>query len=337
MRSPMFKRSQRLMTLKAARIGTPHFGIAVGILAYANLWSLIASTFDSGHLFAKGIAAIGILVWLCLIVAFTQRWNATISTLRIERGHPVALHLAALIPLSALLAALTAKQHIGELADTFLMCTLVLQLVIGQSILGKFWRGGRSAEQLTAVVYLPAVSLNFVSATACAALGWNELAYLFFGAGIFSWLAIESMVLTRATQSSSIPSAERPLLGVQMAPPAVAGVSYLHIIGGYPDPFAYLLLGYALYQAALAIQLLPWVTKQPFTPAYWSYSFGSVSLSALCLKMWIQTATPLMAALAVVTTVLTSVLMLVLVVKTAVAVYGSTNSAATQPLADESA
>ncbi|BDT71330.1 tellurite resistance protein TehA [Comamonadaceae bacterium OS-4] len=106
---------------------------------------------------------------------------------------------------------------------------------------------------------------------------------------MFAGLAIESMILNRAAKLPGLPESERPLLGIQIAPPAVAGMSYLTISAGVPDAFVYMLWGYALYQALLAIRLLPWILKQKFTPAYWAFSFGGMSLATLTLKLWAQT------------------------------------------------
>jgi len=49
--------------------------------------------------------------------------------------------------------------------------------------------------------------------------------------------------------------------------------------------FAQLLFGYAMLQALMLIRLLPWIAVgQPFTPSYWSFTFGVATLAgaALC-------------------------------------------------------
>ncbi|REG49624.1 voltage-gated anion channel [Paraburkholderia sp. BL6669N2] len=83
----------------------------------------------------------------------------------------------------------------------------------------------------------------------------------------------------------ALPPALRPLLGVQFAPPVVAGVAYMSLTTGAPDIFAMFLLGYGLYQALLLFRLLPWIRKQAFVPCYWAFSFGVTALPTMAIRM----------------------------------------------------
>ncbi|MDZ7813325.1 MAG: hypothetical protein U5L74_09470 [Ideonella sp.] len=125
---------------------------------------------------------------------------------------------------------------------------------------------------------------NFVAATASASFGQATLGALFFGAGVFSWLALESVILHRSLHQPTLDKALRPLQGIQVAPAAVGGLSYLALTAGPPDLLAQMLLGYALYQAALALRLLPWTAQAGLTPAYWAFSFGVMALATMSLR-----------------------------------------------------
>jgi tellurite resistance protein len=163
--------------------------------------------------------------------------------------------------------------------------SIVGQLALGLWLYGRFWQGGRRPELVTAAVYLPAVAQNFVAGTAAVAFGWPQLGAWFFGAGLFSWLAIESMVLGRAAIQEPMPAVLRPVLGIQLAPAVVGGVTYMSLTSGVPDLFAQILLGYGLYQALLLLRLLPWIRAQSFTPSYWAFSFGVAALPTLAMRM----------------------------------------------------
>jgi tellurite resistance protein len=54
---------------------------------------------------------------------------------------------------------------------------------------------------VTPAIYLPTVAPSFVAGTASDAFGFHQLGGLFFGAGLLSWLAIESLILHRAAVS----------------------------------------------------------------------------------------------------------------------------------------
>jgi tellurite resistance protein len=163
---------------------------------------------------------------------------------------------------------------------------------------GALWRGDRDPADTTAVLYLPAVGGPFVTATAAAALGHPDWGQLAFGAGFFSWLAIESVLLHRLYTVRSMPAPLRPTLGIQLAPPVVGGIAYMSVTTGAPDMLAYAMLGYGLLQAALLLRLLPWIRQQPFAPSYWAFTFGATALAAVPLRMMERGTTGAVASIA---------------------------------------
>jgi tellurite resistance protein len=137
----------------------------------------------------------------------------------------------------------------------------------------------------TPILYLPIVAGAFVTASAAAAQGYAEWGTLAFGAGLFTWFAVESVVLYRLYTAPPLLSALRPSIGVQLAPPAVCAVAYLAVGSGAPDFFAHVLIGYALLQALLFIRLIPWLLEGDLTPAWWSFSFGAAALPTAAMKL----------------------------------------------------
>ncbi len=144
--------------------------------------------------------------------------------------------------------------------------------------------GGRNLETITPVLYLPAVAGSFVSAIVASALDYREWGALFFGAGLFSWLTLESVIIQRLYLLESLPKPLRPTLGIQLAPPVVGCVAYLGITSGQPDTFAHILFGYGLLQALILLRLMPWLFQQPFTVSYWAATFGVAALALSALR-----------------------------------------------------
>ncbi len=261
------------------------FGMAVGTLALANAWQVAARLWPIPALLAHAVTGLGLGIWLLLLVAYARKWVGRRALAREELRHPLQSSFVALGPVSSMLAAMAVLPWSRPLAVTLFVAAMLAQFALSLWLYGAFWQGGRPAELVTTAAYFPAVAQNLVAGAAAAAFGWPELGMWFFGAGMFAWLAIESLVLGRAANLAPMPEPLRPLLGVQLAPPVVAGVSYMSLTSGVPDLFAHALLGYGLYQAALLLRLLPWVCRQPFTPAYWAFSFGVAAAPALALRM----------------------------------------------------
>lgn len=84
------------------------------------------------------------------------------------------------------------------------------------------WRGSHPEEATTHGLYLPTVANNFISAMACGALGYTDAGLVFLGAGVFSWLSTEPVILQRLRSSGELPTALRTSLGIQLAPALVA-------------------------------------------------------------------------------------------------------------------
>lgn len=293
-----------------------YFSIAVGLLALSNAWRVAARLWALPEAVAQLLGGVGLLVWAALAVLHVHKWVFQRAEALAEWQHPVQSSFAALAGVSTMLAAGVLLPVCRPLAIAVFALAIVGQLVLGLYLYGRFWQGGRTLAQVTPAVYLPAVAQNFVAGTTSAAFGWPQLGTLFFGAGLFSWLAIESLILARAAAQEPMPPALRPLLGIQLAPPVVGGVTWMAVNGGHPDLFAMILLGYGLYQALLLIRLLPWIREQAFAPSYWAFSFGVAALPTLAMRMVERGADGLVGSMAPVLFVLSNVVIVLLVAGT---------------------
>jgi hypothetical protein len=66
----------------------------------------------------------------------------------------------------------------------------------------------------SAVLYLPTVAGSFVTAITASSLGSADWGRLAFGAGLFSRLAVESVLLHRLSTVTTLQPALRPTLGI---------------------------------------------------------------------------------------------------------------------------
>ncbi len=292
------------------------FSIPVGLLAFANTWHVGARLWHLPADIATALSLAGLATWGVLLGLYAHKWLAHRAEAVAELGHPLQSTFAALLPVASMLAAAALIPWAREFAQALFVVTLALQLAVGLWLNGRMWMGGRPPELVTPAAYLPSVAQSFVAATVSAAFGWNELGLLFFGTGLFAWLATESIILQRASVGTELPAPLRPLLGIQLAPAVVGGGGWMSLTTGVPDLFAYLLLGYGVYQALLLLRLLPWIRQQAFVPGYWAFSFGTAALPALAMRMVDRGATGLVADLAPALFVAANAVFAILVVRT---------------------
>jgi tellurite resistance protein len=246
----------------------------------------------------EALMLIAALVWAALVVLYGAKWSFARSEAAAELDHPVQCCFVGLIGVSTSMISLAVQPYFLALAELLFVAGALFTLAFALWRTGLLWRGERDPGATTPVLYLPLVAGAFVTATAAATLGYPDLGQLAFGAGLFSWLAIESVLLQRLYTAAPLPPALRPTLGIQLAPPTVGAVAYLNVSGGSSDVLAHALVGYGLLQALLLFRMLPWILEQPFAPSYWAFTFGATALATAPLRLVEQGETGIMATLA---------------------------------------
>ncbi|CAG9166383.1 dicarboxylate transporter/tellurite-resistance protein TehA [Cupriavidus pampae] len=259
-------------------------GIVLGMSGLANCWKLAHTLWGASLVVHDVLFAVTTLIWAVLVLSFAAKWIWQRDEALAEARHPVACCFIGLIPVATMLVAVWLHGYMPALGAVLIALGAAAQLGFSTFRSGGMMRGGRKLGDTTAVMYLPTVAGNFVSAIALSALGWGDLAKLFFGAGLFSWLAIESILTYRLYLGDELPPAIRPTLGIQLAPPVVGAVAYLTVTGGSLDWPFYAMFGYGLMQFLFLARLAGWFSASGTTPAFWAFSFGVTALGLACLR-----------------------------------------------------
>ena len=274
------------------------FGMVLGVTGLGQGWRLAHRLWDLPAAIGETVLAAGFLLWLVLALLYAAKWLWLRPQALAETRHPVACCFLVLAGVATMLQAGVVLPYSRILAWLLLLVGGGLTLGLGLWVTGRLWQGGREDADTTAALYLPLVGGSFVLAGGLALLGQREAAQLAFGAGLFSWLAVESVLLRRLYVAAPLPPPLRPTLGIQMAPPVVGGMAYLALQPGAPDLLMHMLLGYGLLQAMLLLRLLPWIRQQPFIPAYWGFSFGVTALGNMPMALQLRGESGPVAALA---------------------------------------
>jgi tellurite resistance protein len=288
-----------ILKLSRSPIPASFFGMILGLVGLGNCWRVAAKIWHLPAWIGESIMLIAIAVWLMLLLLYISKWLWAREDALAEFEHPILCCFIGLVPVSTVLVAIAIAPYSHTIAMVLFMVGAIGQLSFGVYRSGQLWMGGRKPETTTPVLYLPTVAGGFVSAIVASALGYREWGGLFFGAGMFSWLALESIIMQRLFLLDALPIPLRPTLGIQLAPPVVGCVAYLSITSGQPDTFAQMLFGYGLLQALILLRLIPWLFQQPFAASYWTFTFGIAALSLSALRFVERGMTGAMEGLAV--------------------------------------
>jgi tellurite resistance protein len=259
------------------------FGIILGLVGIGGSWRLAAAVWSLPRVIGEAIMLTATAVWCVLTLLYAAKWIWARAEALAEFRHPIQCCFVGLVPVSTALIGIALRPHEPLVAEWLAAVGIVGQLIFGVYRTGQLWQGGREPAATTPVLYLPTVAGSFVSAITLSVFGHPDWGMPFFGVGVLSWLAIES-VLVHRLYSVELPAPLRPTLGIQLAPPTVGCAAYLSITSGPPDVLAQMLLGYGVFQALLMIRLLPWIARQPFAPSYWAFTFGLSAIATSFLR-----------------------------------------------------
>lgn len=201
-------------------------------------------------------------------------WGAV----RGEWMHPVRLaffptvSVSVLILATASLSVAPALSHVLWLVGTALQAVLALAVISG-------WISTRAFQQghLNPAWFIPAVG-NVIVPVAGAQLGYIEISYFFFAAGLIFWIVLLTLVFNRLVFHDPLPARLQPTLVIMVAPPAVAFIAWLRLIGSV-DPFAHVLLSLGYVFGALVLVQLPRILRLPFALSFWALSFPMAALT----------------------------------------------------------
>jgi tellurite resistance protein len=224
MSSVNMTQSVRLDDLLPA-IPASFFGMVFGILGLGNCWRIASRIWALPSGVGEGLMLIGSFVWAVLLILFLAKWFIHRGEALAEFEHPIQCCFVGLVPVSTMLVALAALPYSRPLAIALFVAGMSGTVVFVVYRTGQLWMGGRDPDSTTPVLYLPSVAGCFVTAIVSGELGFVEWAMLAFGAGLFAWLAIESVLIHRLYTVHALPPALRPTLGIQLAPLASLGLS----------------------------------------------------------------------------------------------------------------
>lgn len=294
------------------------FGMVLGLVGLGGNWRGASYLWGVSPLIGETIMAVAFIVWLAVSLSYTLKWCIHRDAAIEEARHPVQCCFIGLAPATTALMAVVLAPHAHTLAVIALIVGGVGHILFSVWRVGDMLQGGREVTTVTPVIYLPSVAGNFITAIAAGTLGYASWGVLFLGAGVFTWLALESVIVNRLFHAQPLPSALRPTLGIQLAPPVVAVAAWLANTSGMPELLVQATWGYGMLQLFLLIRLLPWITQQPFAPSYWAFTFGLTALSGTAITMVSRGLTGAIAQLTPVLFALTNAVLLLIIIGTVV-------------------
>jgi tellurite resistance protein len=197
---------------------------------------------------------------------------------RAEWGHPVRIAFFPAMSISLLLLAAALLEPLPQLAHAVWLVGTMAQGALALSVISA-WIGHRSFQtgQLTPAWFIPAVG-NVIVPLAGARLGYMEISWLFFSAGLIFWVVLLTLVMNRLMFHDPLPGKMLPTLMILVAPPAVAFTAWLRLTGEV-GPFGHFLLSVAYVFALVVATQVARFRNIPFALSWWALSFPLAALT----------------------------------------------------------
>ncbi len=303
--------TERVLNLPAG-----YYGMVLGTIGMGFAWRYASTIWPVTRWPGEILVTLAMVIWGLLTVAFITRAVRFPRSVLAEMRHPVMSSFVSLFPATTMLVAIGFVPWYRPLALVLFSVGVVVQLGYAAWQSAGLWRGKHPEEATTPGLYLPTVANNFISAMTCGALGFHDAGLVFLGAGVFSWLSLEPVILQRLRSAGELPAAMRTSLGIQLAPALVACSAWLSVNGGQADTFAKMLFGYGLLQLLFTLRLMPWYLSQPFNASFWSFSFGVSALATTGLHLGQSSPSGFFHAIAIPLFIFTNAIIALLLVRT---------------------
>lgn len=258
------------------------FAVAMGLFGLALALRAAEHGLGLSALASQAAAVLAIAVFALLAMFYALKMTRHPGAVAEEWAHPVRIAFFPAVSISLLLMAATLAPDAPEIARPIWLLGALGQAALLMSVMAN-WIGHRPFQpaHLNPAWFIPAVG-NVVAPIAGAPLGFVELSWLFFSAGLIFWLVLLTLVMNRLIFHDPLPERLTPTLMILIAPPAVAFIAYLRL-GGEVDAFARILLNTGYVFAGVVLTQAPKIARLKFALPWWALSFPVAALTVASL------------------------------------------------------
>jgi len=263
---------------RLAHFPVSFFAVNMGLLGLTLALHAAKGTVPGAAAASTAMLCTSIAALVAIAALYVAKWALHAAEARAEWHHPVRIAFFPAISISLLLLATALLPTAPQVARPLWIVGAAAQGALTLAVVST-WIGERAfgPAHLSPAWFIPAVG-NVIVPVAGAPLGFVELSWLFFSAGIVFWLVLLTLVFNRLVFHDPLPGRLYPTLVILIAPPAVAFIAWLRLTGEV-DAFARILLNAAYVFAAVVAIQVPRILRLPFAMPFWALSFPVAALA----------------------------------------------------------
>lgn len=262
------------------------FGSVMGLTGLSVAWRLAAAGYGTPQLMADAIAAVAVLAFVVLAVAYLTKLIAAPEVVRAEFDHPIAGNLFGTMLISLLLLPIVIAPVALRVAQVMWGIGAVAMLGFAWLVIDRWLSNRQQAAHATPAWVVPVVGLLDVP-LALPGLGLPGLHGLMIAClaiGLFFAVPLFTMIFSRLLFEAPLPDALQPALLILVAPFAVGFSAYVATTGTV-DLFAEALYALTIFMLAVLLGRLRRLAHCcPFRVSWWAISFPLAASAATAIR-----------------------------------------------------
>jgi tellurite resistance protein len=262
------------------------FGSIMGLTGLSIAWKFAHTTFGMPMLVSDVIAAIAVLGFTALLIAYIVKAVGAPDKVLAEFRHPIAGNLFGTFLISILLLPIVIAPLNLMVARVLWSLGAVGMLLFAWTIVSRWMSDRQQTAHATPAWIVPVVGMLDVP-LAIPALGLPplpEVMLLSVAVGLFFAVPVFTLIFSRLLFEAPMPDALQPTLLILLAPFAVGFGAYVVTVG-HIDLFAEALYFLTLFVLAVLIGRLRMLRRCcPFRVAWWAVSFPLAASSIASLR-----------------------------------------------------
>ena len=173
-------------------------------------------------------------------------------------------------------------------SKSFWIIGVILQFIFSIVILSTWIRHSKfKFHHLNPSWFIPIVG-NVIVPIAGVAHGFIELSWFFFSIGIIMWITLFVIVFNTIIFHNPIPDKLIPTFFILFAPPAIAFIAYVKLVGSL-DSFARVLYYISLFLFILIFVQFKMFSRIKFYLSWWAYSFPLDAMAIATMFIYHET------------------------------------------------
>lgn len=262
-------------------VPAPLFAVGMGVTGLGLAWRQADAVLGWGGPVSLIVVILAAVLFAGLSGLYAAKWLRFPQAVAKEFNHPIASNFFPAFSISLMLLAAAAFPYAPGLAHGLWIVGAVLQIVLALRLIARWITHNHEIQHSNPAWFIPVVGL-IIPPLLGPKLGYVELSWFFWSAGMVFWMVLFTIVMYRVIFHDPMATGFVPTLFILIAPPAVGFAGYVGLTGEL-DTFARILFYSGLFITLLNFAMARTFLSVPFAASWWAYTFplDAITIAAI--------------------------------------------------------